>query len=61
MAKRYGKPVHALCGAIGQDLTQENRLCFRRIASLIDYAPALSVAISEPERFICPAVRSLME
>jgi glycerate kinase len=60
MAKRYGKPVHALCGAIGQDLTQENRFCFGRIASLLDYAPSLSVAISEPERFIPPAVRSLM-
>jgi glycerate 2-kinase len=60
MAKRYGKPVHALCGAIGQDLTQENRFCFGRIASLLDYAPSLSVAISEPERFIPHAVRSLM-
>lgn len=61
MAEKHGKSVYALCGAIGQDLTEANRLCFRRIASLIDYAPALSVAISEPERFISPAVRSLME
>jgi len=59
MAGRYGKPVYAICGTRGEDLTMDQCARFAGISALTDHAPNAASAMGDPERFILMALRSL--
>ena len=59
MAGRYAKPVFALCGITGTDLTVYQRMRFAGISALTDHAPDVVSAMEDPKPFILQALRSL--
>lgn len=59
MGGRYGKPVFALCGIMGTDLTEDQRMRFAGISALTDHALDVVSAMEDPKRFILQALRSL--
>ena len=59
LAERYGKPVFALCGTTGDDLTDGQRGRFAGISALTDIAPDAASAMVDPEFYIQKAVALL--
>jgi glycerate 2-kinase len=59
MSGQYGKPVFALCGITGTDLSMDQRGRFAGISALTDHAPDVASAMEDPALFIPHAIRSL--
>jgi glycerate kinase len=59
LAERYGKPVFALCGTTGDDLTDGQRGRFAGISALTDIAPDAASAMVDPEFYIQKVVALL--
>jgi glycerate kinase len=60
MAERFGKPVFALCGIVGSDLSDEQSAHFVRIAALTDFSGDAGISMWQPDMFIPRAVQDLM-
>ena len=60
LAERYGKPVFALCGTTGDDLTDGQRGRFAGISALTDHALDVQAAMTNPELFVSKALRSMV-
>lgn len=60
LAERYGKPVFALCGTRGDDLTETQCARFAGISALTDVAPDTTSAMSSPEDHLGQALSKLL-